>query len=105
VIDVSVKSLEPKMQWQYECLAVLLDDVSAPLPILQTLWNVGEPEARRVSRRLVDLSLAKRDDAGTLRLHDLQLDYARAVYADRKSLQIIHDAMRLSWHVIGSCLQ
>jgi hypothetical protein len=65
VIDVSVKSLEPKMQWQYECLAVLLDDVSAPLPILQTLWNVGEPEARRVSRRLVDLSLAERDDAGT----------------------------------------
>ena len=59
-------------------MAVLLDDSSAALPILQTLWDASEAEARRNSKRSVDLSLTQIDGAGeSIRLHDLQLDYVR----------------------------
>ncbi|MBZ5622716.1 MAG: TIR domain-containing protein, partial [Acidobacteriia bacterium] len=99
-IDVSVKTLDPKMQQRYGRLAVLLEDMPAALPILQTLWNVDEAEARRIGRRLADRSLTQRDDEGGIRLHDLQLDYLRARYADREALELIHSALRLSSHVI-----
>ena len=51
-IDVSVKALPTEMQRRYGRLAVLLEDMPAALPVLETLWNVGEGEARRIGRRL-----------------------------------------------------
>ncbi|MEK7753207.1 MAG: NB-ARC domain-containing protein, partial [Acidobacteriota bacterium] len=99
-IDVSVKALEPEMQQRYESLAVLLEDMPAALPVLETLWNCDEAEARRIGRRLADRSLAQRDGEGGIRLHDLQLDYIRARFPDRKALDLIHGAVRLSAHVI-----
>jgi hypothetical protein len=100
-IDVSVKALQPKMQQQYGSLAVLLEDMPAPLPVLETLWNIDEAEARRIGRRLADRSLAQRDVASDgIRLHDLQLDYMRARYAEPEALALIHGAVRLSAHVI-----
>jgi hypothetical protein len=64
---------------------------------------VGRPEARRISRSLVDRSLAQPDSAGeSIRLHDLQLDYVRAQYPDREAIELIHGAVRLSSHVIES---
>ena len=102
-MEVSFQSLKPEMQERYKALAVLLEDMAAPLPILQTLWNVDETEARRISRNLVDRSLAQSDSAGeSIRLHDLQLDYVRAQYPDRETLELIHGAVRLSSHVIES---
>jgi hypothetical protein len=98
--DVSVKALPPKIQRQYLSLAVLLDDVPAPPPVLQTLWNMDDAEARRIGRILVDRSLAQRDGATGVRLHDLQLDYVRARYPHRESLDLIRGAVRLSTHVI-----
>ena len=99
-IDLSVKALEPKIEQQYGRLAVLLEDMAASLPVLETLWNVDDAEARRIARRLADRSLAQRDDEGGMRLHDLQLDYIRAKVPDRKALDLIHGAVRLSAHVI-----
>ena len=99
-IDVSVKALEPKMQQRYGRLAVLLEDMPAALPVLETLWNCDEAEARRIGRRLADRSLAQRDGEGGIRLHDLQLDYVRARYAQPEALALIHGAVRLSAHVI-----
>ena len=40
-VEVSFQSLKPEMQERYKALAVLLEDMAAPLPILQTLWNVA----------------------------------------------------------------
>jgi len=100
-IDVSVKALPPEMRQRYGKLAVLLEDMPAALPVLQTLWNVDESEARRIGRRLVDRSLAQRDAESAIRLHDLQLDYVRAQYPDKVALALIHGATRLSTHVIG----
>ncbi len=102
-VEASFQSLKPEVQERYKALAVLLEDIAAPLPILQTLWNVDEADARRISRILADRSLAQRDtEDESLRLHDLQLDYVRAQWPkeDKEALELIHGAVRLSAHVI-----
>jgi WD40 repeat protein len=112
-VEVSFQSLKPEMQERYKALAVLLEDMAAPLPILQTLWNLSPAETMRNSKLLVDRSLAQWDSAGKedspdngagkgIRLHDLQLDYVRAQYPkeDKEALELIHGAVRLSSHVI-----
>jgi WD40 repeat protein len=100
-VEVSFAALAPEMQERYKALAVLLEDMAAPFPILETLWGVKDAEARRISRYFVDRSLAQRDrETGSIRLHDLQVDYLRAQYADRQALDLIHCAVRLSSHVI-----
>ncbi len=50
------------MQEHYKVLAVLLEDMLAPPPILQTLWCVSEAEAHRVAKLFVDRSLVQLDD-------------------------------------------
>jgi len=101
-VEVSFQSLKPAIQDKYKALAVLLEDMAAPLPILQTLWNASAAEARFLSKHLVDRSLAQSDYTGkSFRLHDLQLDYVRAQYPDKEALELIHGAIRLSAHVIG----
>ena len=102
-VETSFQSLEPEMQEQYKALAVLLEDMPAPLPILATLWNVDACDTRLISNRLVELSLAQLEGATeSIRLHDLQLDYVRAQYPDKEALELIHGAVRLSSHVIAN---
>jgi len=100
-VETSFQSLEPEMQKQYKALGVLLEDMAAPLPILETLWNVDTAEARNISNRLADLSLAQSDaEEESIRVHDLQLDYVRAQFPHREALDLIHGAVLLSSHVI-----
>jgi hypothetical protein len=99
-VEVSYNALKPAMQERYRELAVLLEDMPAALPVRQTLWGSDEAEARKFSRHFVDRSLATQDDGG-IRLHDLQLDFVRALYSDKDALELIHGAIRLSAHVIG----
>ena len=80
-LGVSVEALPRQMQERYLKLAVLLEDVPAPLVVLQTLWKVNEAEGRRTARYFVDRSLATweaEEPARGIKLHDLQLDYLRA---------------------------
>jgi WD40 repeat protein len=101
-VEVSFLALTPKMQERYKALAVLLEDMPGPLPILQALWKASEAEARLTSKHFVDRSLAQREpDRKSIRLHDLQLDYVRYQYQDKEALELIHTAMRLSSHVIA----
>src|SRR5450432_3303574 len=99
-LAVSVEALPKPMQDRYLKLAVLLEDVPAPLVVLQTLWKVNEPEGRRTARYFVDRSLSAWEDAAApargIRLHDLQLDYVRARFDDQAALRRIHGALRLS---------
>lgn len=100
-VEVSVAALALEMQERYKALAVLLEGMAAPLVILQTLWGVSEPEARRISRHFADRSLTQRDtDGSSVRLHDLQLDYVRAQHSNQEALDLIRGAVRLSFHVI-----
>jgi len=101
-VEVSFQSLKPDMQERYRALAMLLEDMATPLSILEMLWNVSEAEARRISRHFVDRSLAQSEAAAeSIRLHDLQMDYVRTQYPDKKALDLIHGAIRLSSHVIA----
>jgi len=103
-IEVSLEALEvksPQDKERYLALAVLPEDMEAPIQILRVLWGLDEFETRRVAKRLVELSLAQRDSGEKgIRLHDLQLDYLRRQHDDQKALALIVGAMRLSAHVI-----
>jgi hypothetical protein len=41
----------------YKAQAVLLEDMAAPLPVLRTVWNATEADARRTSKHFVDRSV------------------------------------------------
>ncbi len=100
-VEVSFRSLSSEMQERYKALAVLPEDIAVPLPILEALWAASDTEARRISKHFVDRSLAQRaEESGSIRLHDLQLDYVRAQYADHEALGLIRGAVLLSSRVI-----
>ena len=99
-IQVSVEALEPEQRRCYFALAVLLEEMAATPVIQQILWNAYEGDALETAEKFIDLSLAQREGDG-IRLHDLQLDYVRAQYPDRKALGLIHGAMQLSAHVVA----
>jgi WD40 repeat protein len=103
-LAVSVQALPPVMQDRLLKLAVLLEDVPAPIAILQALWKLDERKARHSARYLVDRSLASwafaGDAARGIKLHDLQLDYVRAIYTDQAALDLILSAARLSSPII-----
>lgn len=101
-IQVSVEVLEPKVRDCYFALAVLLEDMPIHPEIQQVLWKANALDAIDTAETLVGLSLAQRDGKESIRLHDLQLDYIRAQYPSSKTLGLIHDALRLSFHVIDS---
>jgi hypothetical protein len=105
-LAVSFRALSEPLQARYLKLAVLLEDVPAPLLILQQLWSTNEAETRRTARYFVDHSIAfwedSSDPARGIRLHDLQLDYVRARFPDQAALPLIHGAFRLSSHVVAS---
>ena len=55
-IQVSIEALEKKSPRDKECylsLAILLEELEAPVEILSALWGLNEFEARRVAKRLV----------------------------------------------------
>jgi WD40 repeat protein len=104
-IQVSLEALEskgPRDKEHYLALAVLLEEMEAPVEILSALWGLDDFETRRVAKRLVDLSMAQRETPESgLKLHDLQLDNLRKQYVDQEALSLILEAMRLSLHVFN----
>lgn len=99
-IQVSVEALEQTARDRYIGLAVLLEGMAAAPQIQQCLWGVNEFDAAETAEQFVALSLAQRvQPEGSIRLHDLQLDYVRARYPDKESLAFIHGAVRLSSNV------
>jgi WD40 repeat protein len=100
-LQVSVDALEPKMRERYLALAVMLEDMPIHPLIQRVLWNTDQFNAVETAEEFVRLALAQRDgEDGSIRLHDLLLDYVRAQYPDRAALGLIHGAIRLSSHVI-----
>jgi WD40 repeat protein len=64
---------------------------------------VDETEAAETAEQFIALSLAQRDQPeGSIRLHDLQLDYLRAQCPDKVALDLIHGAVRLPSNVIAT---
>ena len=101
-IQISVEALDESSRQRYLQLGVLLEDMTAAPQVLQCIWGVDETDAAETSEQFVALSLAQRDQPeGSIRLHDLQLDYVRAQFPDKEALDLIHGAVRLSSNVIA----
>jgi WD40 repeat protein len=96
---LSVDALDKKTRGRYLALGILLDDMPAHPVIQQLLWRAKSGDALVTAERLIDLSLAQRD-GDSLRLHDLQLDYVRRESPWSEGLSTIHEAIRLSYHII-----
>ncbi|MBW4561527.1 MAG: hypothetical protein KME32_10310 [Mojavia pulchra JT2-VF2] len=83
-IAVSVAALDENCQQRYLDFAVFPEDTPIPEAVLQTFWQplgLDEFDTQDVIDELVSKSLALRDEAGNLRLHDLQFDYVRKQYS------------------------
>src|SRR5206468_3492110 len=91
--------LDETARERYQALAILLEDMPVHPVMQRALWQVDEATAEETAEQFVSLCLAQREHA-SIRLHDLQLDYVRAQYADRSALKLIHGAVRLSAHAI-----
>ena len=79
-IQVSVEALEANERERYLDFAVFREDTPIPEAVLQTFWEplgLDEFDTQDVIDKLVNKSLALRDEKGNLSLHDLQLDYVR----------------------------
>jgi NB-ARC domain/TIR domain/WD domain, G-beta repeat len=98
-IQVSVNALGPEQRESYLALAVMLEGMAASRTVLQVLWNATPGDALDTAEQFIGLSLAQREGEG-IRLHDLQLDYVRAQFPDREALDLVHQAIRLSAHII-----
>lgn len=91
-IQVSVDALNDTARQRYLALAVLLDDMAAAPQVQQCIWGVGETEAAETAAQFVGLSLAQWDQPeGSIRLHDLQLDYVR--HRTGESLPALHSQL------------
>jgi WD40 repeat protein len=100
-LRVSIDELDPKMKERYLALAVMLEDVSIHPEFQSALWSSDGDETWETAEEFIRLALAQRDgERGSIRLHDLCVDFVRANYRDRKVLEIIHSGMRLSTHII-----
>jgi len=79
-IQVSVEALEPEVKMRYLDFAVFPEDVAIPEATLQTFWEpegLNEYDTQDVIDVLVERSLARRDEAENVNLHDLQYDYVK----------------------------
>jgi WD40 repeat protein len=92
-IQVSVEALEPEVQKRYLDFSVFPEKIPISEAVLQAFWEpegLDEFDTQDIADTLVDKSLAQRDHADNLILHDLQLDYVRKQVGDLPSL---HDRL------------
>jgi WD40 repeat protein len=100
-IQISVDALDPTPRERYVALGVLPEEMPIHPVIQQTLWNCDEADALETSEQFLSLSLTQPDrEHGSIRLHDLQLDYVRAQYPQPELLRLVRGAAKLSSHVI-----
>lgn len=73
-----VNDEDPVLAKRFVALAVLPKNTIIHPVVQQTLWGADETTALETAERLSELSLAQREgERGSIRLHDLHLDYAR----------------------------
>jgi hypothetical protein len=90
-LEASVEALPQAARARYLDLTVFPEEAAIPLPVLQAFWGplgLDEDDVADLAETFVNRSLARRDEDGRLRLHDLQHDYLRARAGD--SLPDLH---------------
>lgn len=100
-IQVSVDALDSELlQKRYYDLAVFGEDESFSDTALAVLWECDVYEVQESADRFVDASLASRDAAGQLTVHDLQRDFLRSC-AGTNGVAALHD--RIVTHYTNVC--
>jgi WD40 repeat protein len=80
-LEVSVEAMAATDRARYLDLAVFPEEAAIPLPVLHAFWQplgLDDDDVFDLAETFVNRSLARRDEDGHLRLHDLQHDYLRA---------------------------
>lgn len=86
-IEVSIDALAPAVRERYLDFAIFPEDTPIPEAALATLWRLDPFEVQDIADELVDLSLATRNQDGSLRVHDLLVDYLRRRAGDEGAIQ------------------
>ena len=76
-IDVSMEALDEDLRGLYLDFALFPEDCPIPEVTVQLVWRLNQYDTEDAIDRLVELSLATRDEQKRLRVHDLLLDYLR----------------------------
>jgi hypothetical protein len=123
-IQVSFEALSSPSQVCYVSMSVFPDDTPIPERVLQTYWSVDRYEMQETVDSWLDASMARRDDAGKIVMHDLQLHYVRQAASEQ--IAALHRQLvdrysqicsgnwsacaeddyllqRLAWHMAGAC--
>jgi WD40 repeat protein len=113
-IQVSVDALEPEaedtlepaiearyrdLKARYFDFAIFRESTPVPEAVLQAFWKaegLNEYGTQDVVEKLVDRSLAKRDEKGRITLHNLQFDYIRKQAGD---LPAIHNRLLAAYNL------
>ena len=93
-IQASVDFLPPEDRTAYLQLAIFPEDTPIPLAPLEKLWGIAGLKLRNRVRLFVDRALARRQDEGTILLHDLQGDFVRKRCPD---VPATHEALLRSY--------
>jgi hypothetical protein len=92
-IEASLRYLRettPQAATHYRELAVFPDDVPIPVAVLQDLWAVPRPHARRIAEDFDDAGLAILDGQRGLIVHDVFLEYVRSFCKEDERLALHH---------------
>ncbi|MDI9640206.1 NB-ARC domain-containing protein, partial [Geitlerinema splendidum] len=84
-LQVSIDSLSPEVAARYLDFAIFPEDTPIPEAVLKIFWageGLSPYDVEDVGDTLVQRSLAQRDAAGRLTLHDLLYDYVRQQAGD-----------------------
>jgi WD40 repeat protein len=82
-LEVSVAALPKDARARYLDLAVFPEEEAIPLDVLRAFWGLDADDVADLAETFVGRSLARWEETGrSLRLHDLQHDYLRAVQRD-----------------------
>ena len=93
-IQASVDFLPPEDRTAYLQLAIFPEDSPIPLAPLEKLWGIAGLKLRNRVRLFVDRALARRQDDGSILLHDLQGDFVRKRCPD---VPAAHEALLRSY--------
>ncbi len=104
-IEISIRALSKELCEHYYDFAIFPDDVPIPETTLLTLWNPMPPRnARQIINELVQRNLLKRENDGSLTIHDLQLAFIRKAGNDvqvrHKRLLANYNSTKRPWHEI-----
>jgi WD40 repeat protein len=80
IMETSLAALSKPARKRYLELAVFPDETPVPFDVLPTYWQITKYDAQDTVDAWLNLSLVELTEDHRLKLHDLQLDYTKALH-------------------------